>query len=229
MFDNVVNTIIIHFIMLIWVELIWMYSNLLTTDDLVGSLYFWTHIWGNCWLNFVGFVWSLWRGVISVNSDECLMTRMQEMSLDYHFTVEQEVGSSTYAFFGFNGNHPNDPSLPFLLVYFLFCSWRRRQRRRWWLMMVNWSIYWLMIGTAGVWRIAAINEAGGWKDRTTVEDMDLAVRASLKGWKFVYVGDLQVFVYPLSTLNQSGDPNWPFWWKGGPSSLVFTCWMELII
>lgn len=32
------------------------------------------------------------------------MTRMQEMSLDYHFTVEQEVGSSTHAFFGFNGN-----------------------------------------------------------------------------------------------------------------------------
>lgn len=39
----------------------------------------------------------------AVNADECLMTRMQEMSLDYHFTVEQEVGSSTYAFFGFNG------------------------------------------------------------------------------------------------------------------------------
>lgn len=47
-------------------------------------------------------------------------------------------------------------------------------------------------GTAGVWRISALNEAGGWKDRTTVEDMDLAVRASLKGWKFVYVGDLKV-------------------------------------
>jgi cellulose synthase/poly-beta-1,6-N-acetylglucosamine synthase-like glycosyltransferase len=47
-------------------------------------------------------------------------------------------------------------------------------------------------GTAGVWRIAAINEAGGWKDRTTVEDMDLAVRASLRGWKFVYLGDLHV-------------------------------------
>lgn len=28
---------------------------------------------------------------------------MQEMSLDYHFTVEQEVGSATHAFFGFNG------------------------------------------------------------------------------------------------------------------------------
>ncbi|KAL8166752.1 hypothetical protein V2J09_008251 [Rumex salicifolius] len=47
-------------------------------------------------------------------------------------------------------------------------------------------------GTAGVWRIAALNEAGGWKDRTTVEDMDLAVRASLKGWKFVYLADLKV-------------------------------------
>uniref|UniRef100_A0A0D9WSA5 glucomannan 4-beta-mannosyltransferase n=1 Tax=Leersia perrieri TaxID=77586 RepID=A0A0D9WSA5_9ORYZ len=84
-----------------------------------------------------------------VNANECLMTRMQEMSLDYHFKVEQEVGSSTHAFFGFNG-------------------------------------------TAGVWRISAMNEAGGWKDRTTVEDMDLAVRAGLKGWKFVYLGDLMV-------------------------------------
>ena len=31
------------------------------------------------------------------------MTKLQEMSLDYHFSVEQEVGSSTYSFFGFNG------------------------------------------------------------------------------------------------------------------------------
>lgn len=50
----------------------------------------------------------------------------------------------------------------------------------------------LLLGTAGVWRREAINDAGGWKDRTTVEDMDLAVRASLKGWKFVYVGDVRV-------------------------------------
>lgn len=51
------------------------------------------------------------------------------------------------------------------------------------------------IGTAGVWRISALNEAGGWKERTTVEDMDLAVRAGLKGWKFVYVGDLKVHIF----------------------------------
>ena len=49
-----------------------------------------------------------------------------------------------------------------------------------------------IVGTAGVWRIEAVNDAGGWKDRTTVEDMDLAVRASLKGWKFLFVGDLEV-------------------------------------
>jgi cellulose synthase/poly-beta-1,6-N-acetylglucosamine synthase-like glycosyltransferase len=47
-------------------------------------------------------------------------------------------------------------------------------------------------GTAGVWRIAALNEAGGWKDRTTVEDMDLAVRASLKGWEFLYLSSVKV-------------------------------------
>ncbi|KAK1386111.1 hypothetical protein POM88_023846 [Heracleum sosnowskyi] len=41
-----------------------------------------------------------------------------DISYDYHFTVEQEVGSATHACFGFNG-------------------------------------------TGGIWRIAAINEAGG--------------------------------------------------------------------
>jgi len=65
-------------------------------------------------------------------------------------------------------------------------------------------LFWdLNAGTAGIWRIAAINEAGGWKDRTTVEDMDLAVRASLRGWKFLYLGDLQVnqcsIYLPIST------------------------------
>ena len=52
----------------------------------------------------------------------------------------------------------------------------------------------MFIGTAGVWRIQAIKDAGGWKERTTVEDMDLAVRASLQGWKFVFVGDVSVIL-----------------------------------
>nr|GLL40100.1 glucomannan 4-beta-mannosyltransferase 9-like [Ipomoea trifida] len=82
------------------------------------------------------------------NSDECMLTRMQEMSMEYHFSVEQEVGSAVHAFFGFNG-------------------------------------------TAGVWRVAALNDAGGWKERTTVEDMDLGCRAALKAWKFLFLGDVK--------------------------------------
>ncbi|WOG97653.1 hypothetical protein DCAR_0416994 [Daucus carota subsp. sativus] len=46
-------------------------------------------------------------------------------------------------------------------------------------------------GTAGVWRIKALEESGGWLERTTVEDMDIAVRAHLNGWKFVYLNDVR--------------------------------------
>ncbi|WOL07837.1 putative xyloglucan glycosyltransferase 9 [Canna indica] len=46
-------------------------------------------------------------------------------------------------------------------------------------------------GTAGVWRIKALENAGGWLERTTVEDMDIAVRAHLKGWKFIYLNDVE--------------------------------------
>ncbi|XP_029129873.1 glucomannan 4-beta-mannosyltransferase 2 [Cajanus cajan] len=127
----------------------------------------------------IALVQGRWR---FVNADECLLTRMQEMSLDYHFTVEQEVGSATHAFFGFNG-------------------------------------------TAGIWRIAAIDEAGGWKDRTTVEDMDLAVRASLRGWKFVYLGDLQAKSELPSTLRAFRFQQHR--WSCGPANLFRKMVMEI--
>lgn len=47
-------------------------------------------------------------------------------------------------------------------------------------------------GTAGVWRIKALEDCGGWLERTTVEDMDIAVRAHLYGWKFTYLNDVKV-------------------------------------
>ena len=47
-------------------------------------------------------------------------------------------------------------------------------------------------GTAGVWRIKALEESGGWLERTTVEDMDIAVRAHLQGWKFIFLNDVRV-------------------------------------
>ncbi|KAF8410261.1 hypothetical protein HHK36_002786 [Tetracentron sinense] len=46
-------------------------------------------------------------------------------------------------------------------------------------------------GTAGVWRIKALEEVGGWMERTTVEDMDIAVRAHLHGWKFIFLNDVE--------------------------------------
>ncbi|KAG6503917.1 probable xyloglucan glycosyltransferase 9 [Zingiber officinale] len=46
-------------------------------------------------------------------------------------------------------------------------------------------------GTAGVWRIRALEDAGGWLERTTVEDMDIAVRAHLKGWRFIFLNDVE--------------------------------------
>ncbi|MBC8173633.1 MAG: glycosyltransferase [Chitinophagales bacterium] len=42
-------------------------------------------------------------------------------------------------------------------------------------------------GTAGVWRKATIDDAGGWMSDTLTEDLDLSYRAQLKGWKFKYV------------------------------------------
>ncbi|KAJ6820888.1 glucomannan 4-beta-mannosyltransferase 9-like [Iris pallida] len=127
----------------------------------------------------VGLVQARWT---FVNADECLMTRMQEMSFDYHFKVEQEVGSSTYAFFGFNG-------------------------------------------TAGVWRMSALSEAGGWKDRTTVEDMDLAVRASLRGWKFIFLGDVKVKNELPSTLTAYRYQQHR--WSCGPANLFRKMLMEI--
>jgi cellulose synthase/poly-beta-1,6-N-acetylglucosamine synthase-like glycosyltransferase len=46
-------------------------------------------------------------------------------------------------------------------------------------------------GTAGVWRRAAIDSAGGWEHDTLTEDTDLSYRAQLKGWKFLYLPDIE--------------------------------------
>ena len=38
-------------------------------------------------------------------------------------------------------------------------------------------------GTAGAWRVAAIEDAGGWSGETLAEDSDLALRAQARGWR----------------------------------------------
>jgi cellulose synthase/poly-beta-1,6-N-acetylglucosamine synthase-like glycosyltransferase len=45
-------------------------------------------------------------------------------------------------------------------------------------------------GTAGMWRKACIEDAGGWQHDTLTEDLDLSYRAQLKGWKFVFLRDV---------------------------------------
>jgi len=46
-------------------------------------------------------------------------------------------------------------------------------------------------GTAGVWRRAAIEDAGGWQHDTLTEDTDLSYRVQLRGWRFLYVPDIE--------------------------------------
>ncbi len=46
-------------------------------------------------------------------------------------------------------------------------------------------------GTAGVWRRAAIEDAGGWQHDTLTEDTDLSYRAQLRGWKFLYLPEIE--------------------------------------
>lgn len=46
-------------------------------------------------------------------------------------------------------------------------------------------------GTAGVWRRAAIEDAGGWTHDTLTEDLDLSYRAQMRGWRFVYRDDVE--------------------------------------
>ena len=45
-------------------------------------------------------------------------------------------------------------------------------------------------GTAGVWRRAAIDDAGGWQHDTLTEDTDLSYRAQIRGWHFLYLPEI---------------------------------------
>ncbi|CAA6661316.1 unnamed protein product [Spirodela intermedia] len=98
-----------------------------------------------------------------------LMMRIQEMSMDYHFKVEQESGSSTHAF----------------------------------------SVSMVFGGSMPLMRL----EDG--KTETTVEDMDLAIRATLQGWKFIYLGDVKLLSTFKAYRNQQHR------WSCGPAKLKF--------
>jgi cellulose synthase/poly-beta-1,6-N-acetylglucosamine synthase-like glycosyltransferase len=47
-------------------------------------------------------------------------------------------------------------------------------------------------GTGGVWRRQAIDDAGGWSHATLTEDLDLSMRAQLRGWRSLYLPQIVV-------------------------------------
>ncbi len=89
----------------------------------------------------VGVVQTRWE---HINEDYSLITRLQAMQLNVHFTVEQGGRQAGRYLLQFNG-------------------------------------------TAGVWRRKTIEDAGGWEADTLTEDLDLSIRAQLKGWRIVFL------------------------------------------
>lgn len=95
-------------------------------------------------LEKVGVVQTRWE---HLNEDYSLITRLQALQLNVHFTVEQVGRMSGQHFLQFNG-------------------------------------------TAGIWRKSCIEEAGGWEADTLTEDLDLSIRAQLKGWQIQYLEEV---------------------------------------
>lgn len=92
----------------------------------------------------VGVVQTRWE---HINQDYSLITRLQALQLNVHFTVEQAGRMKGGYLLQFNG-------------------------------------------TAGVWRRQTIEEAGGWQADTLTEDLDLSIRAQLKGWKIRFLEEV---------------------------------------
>lgn len=69
-------------------------------------------------------------------------------------------------------------------------------------------------GTAGIWRRAAIDAVGGWHADTLTEDLDLAFRAQLGGWRGHYLDALEAPAELPDTLRAVRSQQFR-WMKGG--------------
>jgi cellulose synthase/poly-beta-1,6-N-acetylglucosamine synthase-like glycosyltransferase len=54
------------------------------------------------------------------------------------------------------------------------------------------GLYFNFNGTAGLWRRSCIVDAGGWRNDTLTEDLDLSYRAQLRGWRLAYDSSVEV-------------------------------------
>lgn len=78
-------------------------------------------------------------------------------------------------------------------------------------------------GSAGVWRRACIESAGGWQDDTLTEDMDLSYRAQLNGWRGVILPEVTVLA-ELPTQVSACKHQQARWAKGGAQTLRKLFW-----
>lgn len=69
-------------------------------------------------------------------------------------------------------------------------------------------------GTAGVWRRSTIEDAGGWQPDTLTEDLDLSMRAQLRGWKISYLNEVGSPAELPSEMNGLKSQQFR-WMKGG--------------
>ena len=81
-------------------------------------------------------------------------------------------------------------------------------------------------GTAGVWRKACIEDAGGWEHDTITEDLDLSYRAQMKGWKFKYLEDVESPAELPITMSALKSQHHR-WMKGGAEVFV-KMWKSLV-
>jgi len=76
-------------------------------------------------------------------------------------------------------------------------------------------------GTAGIWRRSCINDAGGWSSDTLTEDFDLSYRAQLRGWKFVFVPEVEAPAELPVSINAFRDQQFR-WTKGALQTALKT-------
>jgi cellulose synthase/poly-beta-1,6-N-acetylglucosamine synthase-like glycosyltransferase len=132
----------------------------------------------------VGVVQTRWE---HINEDYSLITRLQALQLNVHFTVEQ-VGRM-------NGDH-----------------------------MLQFN------GTAGVWRRQTIEDAGGWEADTLTEDLDLSIRAQLKGYKIRFLENVGSPAELPAEMNSFKSQQFR-WMKGGAETakkMLPTVWRSAL-
>ena len=74
-------------------------------------------------------------------------------------------------------------------------------------------------GSAGVWRRACLQDAGGWQDDTVCEDLCLSTRAVLKGWRFRFLNDVEAPAELPATISAYKNQQ-ARWAKGSTQCLV---------